>query len=115
MATDLRNYAVAFLVTIVVEAAVAVLLGYRKRREIAAVVLVNVFSHPMLCYLIWIADSFRAVPTRPVEIAVLEIGVVVVEWSLLCYALPQRGRSRLLLLSAAMNCVSYLSGFLFFV
>jgi hypothetical protein len=110
MATDLRNYAVAFLLTIVLEVAVALLLGYRKRREIACVVLVNVFSHPLLCYLIWIADALRTAPVRPLEILLLEVGVVIVEWLLLCYALPRRGRSGLFLLSLAMNSVSYLTG-----
>ena len=63
MATDLRNYAIAFLLTIVLEVAVALLLGYRRRQEIASVILVNVFSHPLVNYLIWVADTLRTVPS----------------------------------------------------
>jgi hypothetical protein len=110
MATDLRNYAIAFLLTIVLEVAVALLLGYCKRREIACVILVNVFSHPLLCYLIWIADALRSVPVRPVEILLMEGSVVIVEWLLLCYALPQRRKAGLFALSLAMNTASYVAG-----
>jgi hypothetical protein len=110
MATDLRNYAAAFLLTIVLEVAVAVLFGYRKRLEIACVILVNVFSHPLLCYAVWIADTLRPVPVRPQEVLLMEGAVVVVEWLLLCYALPRRRKSGLFVLSLAMNSVSYLAG-----
>ena len=113
MATDLRNYAIAFLLTIVLEVAVALLLGYRRRLEIASVALVNVFSHPLVNYLIWVADSLRAVPVGALEILLLEVGVVIVEWLLLCYALPQRRKSGLFVLSLVMNGVSYLAGSLF--
>ena len=60
MATDLRNYAIAFLLTIVLEVAVALLLGYRRRHEIACVILVNVFSHPLVNYLVWIIGELVA-------------------------------------------------------
>jgi len=110
MATDLRNCSIAFLLTIVLEVAVALLLGYRRRQEIACVVLVNVFSHPLVNYLIWVADTFRPVPVRPLEILLLEVGVVIVEWLLLCYALPRRRKSGLFVLSLVMNSVSYLAG-----
>jgi hypothetical protein len=110
MATDLRNYAIAFLLTIVLEVAVAALLGYRRRAEIACVVLVNVFSHPLVCYLAWFANSLRAAPLRWFEILLIEAGVVLVEWLLLCYALPCRRKSGLFSLSLAMNAASYLAG-----
>jgi hypothetical protein len=112
MAHWLLNYLIAFLLTIVFEVAVALLFGYRKWMEIAAIFWVNVFTHPLLIYLVLIINALRSVPTRPLEILLFEIGVVVVEWQLLCYALPQRLKSRLLLLSLMMNGVSYLAGLL---
>jgi hypothetical protein len=39
-----------------------------------------------------------------------EVGVVIVEWLLLCYALPHHARPRLLLLSVVMNSVSFAAG-----
>jgi hypothetical protein len=110
----LRNYALAFLLTIVLEVAVALLLGYRKRTEIACVFLVNVFSHPLVNYLVWAIGALWSVSIGPLELLPFEIGVVLVEWLLLCYALPQHRRSRLLGLSLAMNTVSYLAGLLLF-
>ncbi len=114
MATDLRNYTIAFLLTIVLEVAVALVLGYRRRHEIACVVLVNVFSHPLANYLVWIIGELRSTPIRPLEILLLEAAVVIVEWLLLCYALPRRRKSGLFVLSLAMNSGSYLAGTLIF-
>ena len=52
------------------------------------------------------------VPVNTPEILLFEAGVVVVEWRLLNYALPRHSKIRLLLLSLAMNGVSYLAGWL---
>ena len=112
MATDVRNYAIAFLLAIVLEVAVGLLLGYRKRQEIACIALVNVFSHPLATYLVWVSCALRLTPVRPLEILLLEVGVVIVEWLLLCYGLPRRRKSGLFVLSLAMNSVSYLAGIL---
>lgn len=110
MASDLGSYAIAFLLTVVLEVAVALALGLRRRLEIAAVVLVNVFSHPLLIYLLWTIASLRATPIRGLEILMLEAGVVLVEWALLCFAVPRRPARRLFVLSLTMNAASYLSG-----
>jgi hypothetical protein len=104
---ELRNYAVAFLLTVVLEVGVAWLLGYRKRAEVAAVFWVNVFSHPLVNFLIGIVGALRSAAVTPHEILLFEVGVVIAEWLLLCYALPERSKMRLLVLSLVMNCVSY--------
>jgi hypothetical protein len=110
MAANLCNYAIGFLLAIVVETVVAVVLGYRKRMEIASVVCVNIFSWPLVNYLIWLTASLQSAPVGMPGILLFELGVVIVEWLLLCYALPRRARGRLFLLSLAMNAVSYLAG-----
>jgi hypothetical protein len=110
----LVNYAIAFVATIVLEVVVALLLGYRRRVEIVCVLLVNVFSHPLVNYLIWVVNTLRAEPLGPLGHLPFEIGVVLVEWLLLCFALPRHNRSRLFVLSLAMNSVSYLAGVLVF-
>jgi hypothetical protein len=104
------NYAIAFLLTILVEVAVALLLGYRKRNELACVVWVNVFSHPLLNFLVSIIRSSRPLSTRDPIIIFFEAGVVLLEWQLLCYALPRYQKRSLFLLSAAMNIGSYGAG-----
>jgi hypothetical protein len=113
MRSELGSYAIAFLLTLVTEVAVALALGYRKRREIASVVWVNVFSHPLLIYLIWILDWLRSAPVNFSETLLLEAAVVVVEWKLLYYALVKQGKARLFLLSLTMNSVSFVAGLLF--
>jgi hypothetical protein len=110
MSINLSNYAMAFSSTIVLEVAVALIFGYRKWRELACVVLVNVFSHPLLCYLVWIIRTSRPLPAYDPIVILLEAGVVVLEWQLLCYALPRYRKQRLFLLSAAMNAASYGAG-----
>jgi hypothetical protein len=110
MTTRLSNYAIAFALGILVEGAVALLLGYRKRRELACVVWVNVFSHPLFYYTVWIIRSMRPLPARDPIILIFEALVILLEWQLLCYALPQHPKRRLLLLSTAMNAASYAAG-----
>jgi hypothetical protein len=113
MASDLGNYAIAFALTITLELAVAWLLGYRRGAEIAAVVFVSVFTHPLANYLVWIAMRFREAPVGQFYIVLLEVAIVLVEWGLLAYALPRREKGRLFLLSLAMNAVSYGAGLVF--
>jgi hypothetical protein len=110
MASSLCNYAIGFLLAIGLETLVAVTLGYRKRTELLCVILVNVFSWPAVNYLVWIVRLLQASPANTPEILLFEAGVVVVEWSLLCYALPHHTKSRLFVLSFVMNGVSYTAG-----
>lgn len=111
MATELMGYVFAFAATLLIEAAVAVVFGYRKRYEIGVVLLINLFSHPLLIFLLWTIDRFRLSPVAGWEIVLFEAVVVAVEWLLLCFAL--RGpRFRLFVLSLTMNCASYLTGFM---
>ena len=113
MASYLTNYAIAFLMTIGLEVVVALALGYRKRVEIACVIWVNVFTHPLMNLLILILSSLQPDPVSNSEIQLFEAGVVMVEWGLLSYALPRYSKRRLFLLSLAMNAVSYAVGLFF--
>ena len=107
MAVAISNYAIAFFLTVVVEIGVAWVLNYRKRAEIAAVFWVNVFSHPLLHFLMGVVGALRSAPITPGETLGFEAGVVILEWLLLCYALPDHSKWRLLFLSLAMNAASY--------
>jgi hypothetical protein len=115
MASDLERYAAAFLLTVVVEVSVALVLGFRRRSEIVAVIWVNVFTHPLLNFLLWTVVRLRSASVAPWEILLPEVGVVLVEWQLLCYALCRHSRSRLFLLSVTMNAASYFGGSLLLV
>ncbi len=111
MPAYVSNYAIAFLLTLVIEPAVAWALGYRRGRELACVVAVNVFSHPAANFLVWTVVRWSERPFGFGEMLLLEIGVVVVEWRLMCDTLPERSRRGLFCLSLVMNSVSYVAGY----
>jgi hypothetical protein len=102
----LINYFVAFFLTIIVESLVAVSFGFRSREALLAVVCVNVITHPLLVYLLWL-NIF--IGSALLSIPFLEILVVIVEWRLLVYALVKNSK-KLLIMSAVMNAASYTTG-----
>jgi hypothetical protein len=105
------NYALAFLMAILIEPAIAWLSGYRRWRELACVVAVNVFSHPAANFLVATVVRWRDGPFSFGETLLLEAGVVLVEWRFMCYALPELSPKGLLCLSLVMNSVSCAAGF----
>ncbi len=100
----------AFLLTLAAEGAVGAALGLRSRRELAAVAAANLVTHPALYFM-----AARKLPTAlwgnaGMGLIILEAGAVLAEAGLLGYALPDRGRGRLLVLSSLMNIGSFLLG-----
>lgn len=110
---SIRHVLLALLLTEIVEIAVALVLGYRRAREIIAVILVNLVTNPALNYLLFLNDSFGVIRQRLPLILFLELGVVLVEWALLVFTL-RRNKTSLLVLSFTMNTCSYLTGVLIF-
>ena len=103
----------ALLLTEIVEVAVALFLGYRHWRAIIAVILVNLVTNPSLNYLLFLNEGLGIIKHRFPLILFSELGVVVVEWALLVFALREDKKS-LFVLSFAMNTCSYLTGLLIF-
>jgi hypothetical protein len=114
MENDPGSLALAFLLNLVLETAVALWLGFHKRWEIACVLCVNVFSYPWLVFIVLLLARHGQGPLDVPVILLLETGVVLVEWLLLGLGLPHCSRSRLLILSLIMNSVSFLTGCLTF-
>jgi len=110
----ISSYLTALFWTVVIEVAVAWFLKFRKKREIATVLLVNLISHPILHYLFLIDLYFGLIPLIAPVVLVLEVGVVFLEWGLMVYALKERSKRSLFKLSLIMNSVSYLAGILMF-
>jgi hypothetical protein len=108
------SYVAAFLLTEIIEVAVAILLGYRRKHEIGAVLVVNLLSNPLLNYLLFLNDHYGFMSVTNLGILLLELAVVLLEWAGLVFALRQRSAVRLLFLSAAMNSCSYFAGVLIF-
>ena len=106
----------ALFVTILVESVVAMLLGYRKKLEIATIILINLITNPLMNYLI-IIGVFLAPSDRVSTIITtlfLEIVVVFVEWLLLRFALRSDSK-KLFVLSLVMNVCSFIAGFIIIV
>lgn len=92
----------AFLLTVCVEAAIGIVLGFRSRREFAALAGANLLTHPAFYFL-----AFGASPTG---LWALEFEVFLLEAVFLRICLPSRGWRALLTLSLLMNLGSFLFG-----
>ena len=110
---SIRDALLALLLTEIVEIAVALVLGYRRPREIVAVFLINLVTNPGLNYLLFLNDYFGVFRHRFLLILFLEAAVILVEWALLVFALRGKKLS-LFVLSFTMNVCSYLTGVLIF-
>ncbi len=106
----LSGYFVALFLTEIIETAVALALGYRKAHEIAAVLLVNLFTHPLLHFYALLHRYYEGAPMGMSLDLMLEVGVVFAEWGLLGFALKERSNRSLFFLSAAMNTCSFVTG-----
>lgn len=107
----LRDYLPALLITLGIETGVALLLGFRQRLQILAVLLATLVTHPVLHCVVVSAFFFQFLPS-PLPLAVvlgLEGVVFVTEWVLLAYAL-RLPVWRAGMLSLAANLASYLYG-----
>jgi hypothetical protein len=106
----LINYIIALFLTIVIELCVALAFGYKEKKALYLVVLVNLLTHPVINYIIFVNSIFSLMPYQPLVI-ILEIIVVIVEWQALSYGLNSK-KIKLFYLSLYMNAVSYGIGLL---
>jgi len=100
---------VSLAATVVLELLLCLVLGYRSKRTVLLVVLVNILTNPsvVLCYyLLSVVYGFPEVTV----IAALELAVVFVEW--LCYKYRAVEIKRPFLFSLGLNCFSYFIGLL---
>ncbi len=106
------DYLSSLVITIVIEICVALLFGYRSEAAWKTVILMNLMTHPMLTYLLWI-DSYAGFLDSTILLIILEMLVVFVEWGILCYVLRDKPRW-LLLLSFTANAASFGIGSILF-
>lgn len=107
------SYLLALFLTIIIELAVTFFFGFRKKLEIITIVFVNLFTNPILNYLLLVNDHFSFFKSSLLIILLLEVVVVLIEWKLLVFALQEKPK-KLLALSLAMNFCSYIVGVIFF-
>jgi hypothetical protein len=101
------------LITQVVEISIALILGFRKKTEIAVITCINLITNPILNYLLLANYQLAYVKINLLIIIFLELIVVIVEWRMLVYSIQQKS-IKLFILSLAMNFFSYISGILIF-
>ena len=106
------RYLLTLLLTLLIEGGVAYLAGFRERKYTLAIAAVNVLTHPVLNYLLFLLGYLGADVTLPL-ITILEVLVVIVEWQLLVFAFGNP-KGRFLLTSVLGNTASFLVGLLIF-
>jgi len=100
---------VSLAATVVLELLLCLVLGYRSKRTVLMVVLVNVLTNPPVvlgCYVLTVVCGFSPIPV----IVILELAAVLVEW--LCYKYRAGEIKRPFLFSLGLNCFSYFTGLL---
>ena len=105
----ITSYLVALLLTILIEVFVALVFGYKRKKEILSVILLNLITQPVLNYFLLINSYFSLVSVSIQFILLLEIIVILVEWQLLVWTLQRKLKS-LFVLSIVMNLASLTIG-----
>lgn len=109
----ISSFLSALFLTIVIELAVVFFFGFRKKKEIIAIIFINLLTNPILNYLLLVNNHFSFFKPDLSIILFLEVIVVLTEWRLLVFSLQEESK-KLLALSTAMNFCSYLVGVLIF-
>ena len=105
----LDQYLPAFASTIAIELGVAVMLGFRRTRELLAVLLVNIVTHPALHAFLWVVFWTELLPLTWPLLLLLEVVVFLAEWWMLARLL-RLSATRAGLVALAMNTSSALLG-----
>lgn len=101
----------ALVLTVAIETVVAIALGFRGKKDLVALALINTITNPLLNYLIAVNGYFHLVSQNTALTLVLESLVVIVEWRLLLHVLHRHSRSTFAL-SLLANASSFLIGLL---
>jgi len=109
----IESYFIALLLTLIIELSVVYLIGFRDKKSLLSVVCVNIISHPILCYILWINMALMLFKVNFFSVIILEIIVVILEAILLTFALRKRFIT-MLMISFAMNFISFVAGLLIF-
>jgi hypothetical protein len=109
---SLSNYVVALVLSIIIEVSIAYVMGYRQKKYLLTIMMINFITNPILNYFLLVL-SFMKFNINLLLLGFLEIGVILVEWGLLVYTF-HKPQDRLFLLSFITNTVSSLVGIMIF-
>lgn len=107
------SYLLPFTLSFVVEALVAILLGYKSRVMLAGLLFINLATNPAANFVFRVGSYYHMFPGNLTSILWLEVIVVILEWRFMNYMFVGRSRS-IFLLSLVMNTVSFSVGLLIF-
>lgn len=105
----IENILFAMLITIASEVIVGFLFGFRKKRQVISIILVNLITNPLMNFFILTEHAMNGFSF--IEVVFLEVIVILVEWLLLFFALKEPPK-KLFILSLVMNLVSFGGGYL---
>ena len=108
----LGRYLLTLSLTIVIEGGIAYLLGFRTKRAMLAVALINVITHVILNYLLLVL-SYLGIDTTFAFIGILEVLVMIAEWQMLVYVF-HNPKWRFLIIATLANGTSFFVGVLLF-
>jgi hypothetical protein len=105
------NYLLLLLLNLIVEVGVAYALGYRTTKKIFLIVIINLITHPLLCYFFWINAYLNLINITYISLIFIETLIVFIESFLLYFVLQQQYLDKLKL-SFYINASSFLLGLL---
>jgi len=101
------SYLLALFLTLIIEISTALFLGYREKSQLLSIFFINLITHPAINYILWLNIIFA----NTINLIVLEIIIILVEWLLLVFVI-NKNKWRLLVLVLSMNFFSFMTGFL---
>lgn len=112
----LKFILMALLLTVVIEVTISIIVGYRKKSEILTIILINLITNPIINFFLLTTFRLQTYQERVQQYSIkniifIEIGVILIEWLLLMFALRQSPK-KLLALSILINFCSYFGGVL---
>jgi hypothetical protein len=108
----INNYILALVLSIAIEIAVAYVIGFKEKKYLLAVAMINCITNPLVNYSLLMLASAQYQVTFTM-VCVFEVAVVFAEWGLLVHTFGHP-KGRLFMLSLFANAMSFVVGLLIF-
>ncbi len=99
----------SLILTVIIELVIALLLKIKEKKDLLNVILVNVFTNPLLNAIILYVNIFYGVKDRNICLIFLEVTIVIIEGFIYSKVLKYK-KINGYLLSLILNCCSYFIG-----
>lgn len=100
------GFLAALIATIMVEVIISLLFGFRQRKALLVIVLVNLITNPALNAILLAINTYLQDQIAYIALPLLEMVVILIEGFLISHALNMKG-AKPYVLSAVMNIASY--------